>query len=79
MVLTGCGKDDREYPERLEAFETEHTKEEELSEERIEELTGSIEKYEELVNSRVEASAQLGEHYKMLGIELLTGKCTAKR
>lgn len=71
LMLTACRDDDKEMLEDLKVFETQRYEGEELSEERIAELTETIAEYEEIVERRVEATAQLGEHYKMLGIEFI--------
>lgn len=71
FILGGCGEDNKEILEDLKLFETQRYEGEELADERIRELLSAVDEYEEIVNQRVEASAQLGEHYKMLGIEFI--------
>jgi tetratricopeptide (TPR) repeat protein len=71
VMLAACGGGDRDMLKDLKVFETQRYEGEELSEERIRELNQGIKQYEEIVNRRVEASAQLGEYYKMLGIEFV--------
>lgn len=69
--LFACKDENKELLEDLKFFETQRYEGEELSEERIAELKKAIAEYEEIVKSRVEATAQLGEHYKMLAVEFL--------
>lgn len=66
--LTGCKEDEGKILDKLKPFETMTYKEEEVSEERIAELKEGIEKYKQIVEREVEASAQIGEYYKMLAV-----------
>jgi tetratricopeptide (TPR) repeat protein len=66
--LSGCRDKDEEILEKLKPFETMTYEEEQVSEQRIEELKEGIAKYEQIVERQVEASAQIGEYYKMLAV-----------
>lgn len=67
-VFSGCKDEDEEILEKLRPFERMTYEEEQVSEERIDELEEGIEKYEQIVERKVEASAQIGEYYKMLAV-----------
>ncbi len=70
-LLISCKDDKKDLLGDLKLFETRQYEGEELSEERIAELRQAIAKYKEEVEKKVEATAQLGEHYKMLASEFL--------
>jgi tetratricopeptide (TPR) repeat protein len=66
--FSGCKGEDEEILEKLRPFERMTYEEEQVSEQRIEELKEGIEKYEQIVEREVEAAAQIGEYYKMLAV-----------
>lgn len=74
LSLTGCAPKSDVYQESLEEMERADSVDQELSQERVEEIQEAIRKYRKEVERKVEAADQLGIYYKMLSVQYIRSR-----